>query len=532
MVDCSVPYVGSSKFSALINEFLQLSPAMASIYPYLHQPEDYASILQAKTNFFTKEKRLLLHQSLLKQYKNFEIAVPLQSQLNELLNEHTFTITTGHQLNLFTGPLYFFYKIADTIILCKKLKEKYPQYHFVPVYWMATEDHDWEEINHFYLGDQKIVWDANTQGAVGHLSTKGMEKVADILTQVFGKCNRAKELIALFEKAYLQHTTLKDATRALVMEFFGEDGLVIVDGDDQALKQSFVPWMQREINESITWKTVHEQTKYFEVQNWKVQVNPREVNLFYFHENQRLRIEKHSNDFKLVGTTLQFTLQELLQELQNQPEKFSPNVLLRPLYQEVVLPNLCYVGGGGELAYWLQLTQLFIEMKVPFPILQLRDSVVVVDNKWWEKMQKMQLQPSDLFLNKEVLANQKVKEWSQNPLDFTNLKQQLEAQFAFLENHIHQTHASFEGAVKAQKQKQIKGLQNLEKRYWKAEKKKQTDALQRLYALHEAWFPGGQLQERKENFSGLYLAYGKEWLPKIMASLDPWNASFKIVVLD
>ena len=194
-----------------------------------------------------------------------------------------------------------------------------------------------------------------------------MEKVADILTQVFGKSNRAKELIALFEKAYLQHTTLKDATRSLVMEFFGEDGLVIVDGDDQALKQSFVPWMQREINESITWKTVQEQTKYFEVQNWKVQVNPREVNLFYFHENQRLRMEKHSNDFKLVGKTVQFTLQELLQELQTHPEKFSPNVLLRPLYQEVVLPNLCYVGGGGELAYWMELKHVFQQVVQRIP---------------------------------------------------------------------------------------------------------------------------------------------------------------------
>lgn len=532
MVDCSVPYIGSGKFSTLINEFLQLGPAIANIYPYQHQPEDYTQIISSKQAFFSKEKRELLYQVIQNQYHSFKIDSKLQEQLVSLQNENTFTITTGHQLNLFTGPLYFFYKIADTIVLCEKLQKMYPQFHFVPVYWMATEDHDWEEINHFYFGDQKIVWDMQTKGAVGNVSTQGMDSILKTLQMVFGKSQRATELIALFEKAYIEHGTLKEATRALVMEFFGSCGLVIVDGDDTALKRSFTPWMQREIMERITWQTVHEQTKYFESQNWKVQVNPREVNLFYFHENQRLRLEPHGEHFLLVGSSKQFTLQELLQELENHPEKFSPNVLLRPLYQEVVLPNLCYVGGGGELAYWLQLTNMFQEMQVPFPILQLRDSVVVVSKKWWDKMEKMQLQPSDLFLNKEVLASQKIKEWNKNPIDFTNLKQQLESQFAVLEKEIQQTHASFEGAIKAQKKKQINGLHNLEKRYWKAEKKKQADALQRLYELHQAWFPGGHLQERKENFSSLYIAYGSEWLLKVIEALDPWNPSFKIVVLD
>lgn len=532
MVDCSVPYVGSGKFSTLINDFLELSPAIATIYPYQHQPEDYAQMISSKQAFFTSEKRALLYHAILNQYHSFHIDSKLQAQIESLQSENTFTITTGHQLNLFTGPLYFFYKIADTIVLCEKLQKKYPQQHFVPVYWMATEDHDWEEINHFYFGDQKIVWDMQTKGAVGNVSTKGMESVLQTLQVVFGKSNRAKELIALFEKSYIQFGTLKEATRALVMEFFGSYGLVIVDGDDPALKRSFSPWMKREVQEHVAWKKVNEQSEYFHQQAWKVQVNPREINLFYFHDHQRLRIEPHGDHFLLVGSPKQFTLQELLQELENHPEKFSPNVLLRPLYQEVVLPNLCYVGGGGELAYWLQLTGLFQEMQVPFPVLQLRDSVVVVDAKWWNKMQKMHLLPSEMFLSKTQLADKKVKEWNENSVDFKLLMQQLEQQFAYLETQMQKTNASFEGAIKAQKQKQIKGLQNLEKRYWKAEKKKQEDALQRLYELHQTWFPGGQLQERKENFSGLYLAYGKEWLPKIMASLDPWNPSFKIVVLD
>ena len=104
--------------------------------------------------------------ALKEQYQNLSISEKTHSHIEALQQEHTFTITTGHQLSLFTGPLYFIYKIVSTIVSCQQLKQLYPNYTFVPIYWMATEDHDFEEINHFTFQGQKLSWHSKESGAI------------------------------------------------------------------------------------------------------------------------------------------------------------------------------------------------------------------------------------------------------------------------------------------------------------------------------------------------------------------------------
>src|SRR5690606_14331141 len=112
---------------------------------------------------------------------------------------------TGHQLNLFTGPLYFLYKIVSAINLAKQLKSAYPEYNFVPVYWMATEDHDFAEINFFNFRNKKIQWNRESAGPVGRFTTEGLDAVLDIFSKELGVGNNAVYLKSLFEKAYLNH---------------------------------------------------------------------------------------------------------------------------------------------------------------------------------------------------------------------------------------------------------------------------------------------------------------------------------------
>jgi uncharacterized protein YllA (UPF0747 family) len=156
-----------------------------------------------------------------------------------LNNLNTFTITTGHQLNLFTGPLYFLYKIVSTINLCKELKSEFPEHDFVPIYWMATEDHDFEEINYFNFKHKKISWNRESFGPVGRLSSDGLEAVFAVFESEIGLGKNAEGLKNLFKKAYLEHTNLADATRFLANELFSKEGLVIIDADKSDLKKSF-----------------------------------------------------------------------------------------------------------------------------------------------------------------------------------------------------------------------------------------------------------------------------------------------------
>ena len=393
---------------------------------------------------------------------------------------------------------------------------------------MATEDHDFEEINYFNFKNQKIKWNKVSTGPVGRLSTEGLEEVLYTFSKELGVGQNAVYLKELFENSYLKHDTLADATRFLANELFGHIGLVILDGDDVSLKQLFAPFVKEELVHQTSFHKVSETNSLLE-KGYGIQVNPREINLFYIEDNLRERILFEDNQYKVNTTKLVFSEKEIFEELENNPEKFSPNVILRPLYQEVILPNLCYIGGGGEISYWLQLQSNFEANRITFPILLLRNSVLLTTEKQVKKAEKLDLSWSDLFSNQQELFNTKTTEFSKFKIDFSEQKEYLKQQFEQLTVIANQTDKSFIGAVNAQQTKQIKGLENLEKRLLKAEKRVHAEKLERILLLQNELFPNQGLQERKANFSEFYLEVDGKLLDKLYADLHPLMCNFTVV---
>lgn len=523
--DC-ITYQKSGYFSKLIVDYLDKKPEIQSLYHRFPTLENFATQIDEKAKNYSLENRLKLVEALKNQNANFSISKLTQSNIELLNSENTFTITTGHQLNLFTGPVYFIYKIASTINLCKQLKAKYPNNNFVPIYWMATEDHDFEEINHFNFKDKKITWKKDSFGPVGRLSTDGLDKIHKAFSDTIGVGSTAEYLKDLFQKSYLEHTNLADATRFLANELFSEEGLVIIDGDDTSLKTLFSPYIKDELLHQNSFTEVSETIT--KLKDYSIQVNPREINLFYIEDNLRERIVFEDNIYKVNHTNIKFSESEILELVENSPEKFSPNVILRPLYQEVILPNLAYIGGGGEIAYWLELKSNFDKQKVTFPMLILRNSFVIATEKQIEKIDKLQLSWSDLFLSQQELSNLKTKEISNFTIDFSEQKEILRKQFSELLKIAEQTDKSFIGAVKAQEAKQLKGLENLEKRLLKAEKKVHSDKLNRIFELQNQLFTKGSLQERKNNFSEFF---SNKFINDIVLLSNPLKSDFKIVAI-
>ncbi len=376
-----IPYQKTNYFSTLMIDYLAEKEILKPFFSRFPRIENFEEQFCEKKEFFSKKKREVLVASLTKQYEGFEVSKLTQQNIDLLLNDNTFTITTGHQLNLFTGPLYFLYKIVSTVNLSEDLNKKYSKQHFVPIYWMASEDHDFSEINYFNLFGNKMGWSHESGGAVGELDTCGLNKLLESLKPKFGTSENAKKLIDLFSRSYLNHDNLSDATRYIANELFAEYGLVILDGNDRELKEEFAPFAQNELFDNKSFSIINETTNRLEAIDYKKQVHPREINLFYIIEGIRERIIEDQGLFIINNTALVFSRDEILVELKNHPERFSPNALLRPLYQEVVLPNLCYIGGGGELAYWFQLKDYFKSMEVTFPILLLRNSLLLVPQK-------------------------------------------------------------------------------------------------------------------------------------------------------
>ncbi|NHN25034.1 bacillithiol biosynthesis cysteine-adding enzyme BshC [Flavobacterium jejuense] len=526
--DC-ISYQNSGYFSNLMIDYLNEKEELKQLYNRFPKLENFKAQLTEKQGNFPIENRKILVTTLEKQYENFEVSETTLNHIKLLNNTNTFTITTGHQLNLFTGPLYFLYKIISTINLCKALQKKYPENNFVPIYWMATEDHDFEEINYFNLNGKKIQWKKDSFGPVGRLSTEGLEVVFEEFSKAIGISDNANHLKELFQKAYLEHSNLAAATRYLANELFKNEGLVIVDGDDKSLKQLFIPYVKEELLHQTSSEEVLKTNAH--LADYKIQVNPREINLFYIEDDLRERIVFENNQYSVLNTKMTFSETEILAELENHPEKFSPNVILRPLYQEVILPNLCYIGGGGELAYWLELKSNFETNKVTFPMLLLRNSVLLATEKQAQKADKLELSWADLFSTQHDLVTNKTKALSQFTIDFSEQKSHLREQFVGLRAMAKQTDKSFIGAVEAQEKKQLKGLENLEKRLLKAEKRVLAEKLERMTALQNELFPGKSLQERKINFAVFYAEFGPTLIEKLLKELKPLEQEFSVVVL-
>ncbi|MDB4061900.1 bacillithiol biosynthesis cysteine-adding enzyme BshC [Vicingaceae bacterium] len=531
--DC-ISFEDSGYFSKIILDYLAKGSDLENFYS-LHPILDNFEHAIANKNV-TRENRGILVESIKGQYKKDGVKLRqdglVLDNLNNLEANTTYTVTTGHQLCLFTGPLYFIYKIVSTLKLCQKLKSQYPEFNFVPVYWMATEDHDFEEVNHFYAGDKKFQWETDQKGAVGRMKLGELKPTVEAFgSWLTDYSTNAEELKGLFEKVYLKHDTLAAATRYLVHELFRDHGVVIVDGDDSKLKALFKPTIKKELLEEFSAKAVELQSEQL-AKKYKIQVNPREINLFYLIDNSRERIVKENGAFFVNGTSISFSEEEIMFELENYPERFSPNVLLRPIYQETILPNLAYIGGGAELAYWFQLKTTFEQAQISMPILILRNSAVWLNEKQTKVFQQLEITKKQLFLTEGVLMKEWVKANSAIDLELVDEKQTQVAFYKALEKLAVGVDLSLEKHVKALASKQLNAIDQLSEKLIRAERRKATTAQQRVSFLKDTLFYNNGLQERRLNFSEIYLFQGKGMIDDLIYSFKTPAEDFLILQSD
>ena len=519
-------------FSGLIADYLKKEERLEPFYSFYPEPESFEQAIQERKYNFDRE---LLTEVITGQNVNAEINVSeiTLENINLLKRDNTYTITTGHQLCLFTGPLYFVYKIITTINLAEELKVKYPTCNFVPVFWMASEDHDFEEINHIHLFGKKIVWDPEeaVSGPVGKINTSTLSNEIEALREILGNTEQGRELYDLFHKAYLKHHNLSDAARYLVNELFGKWGLVIIDAEDKRLKEALKAVVLDDIFNQTPYhlinKTIHELSH---AGYPKAQLNPREINLFYLKNNSRERIEKaEDGTYRVLQTSIAFSKEELKQEIEKYPERFSPNVSLRPLYQEIILPGIAYVGGGGELAYWLQLKAVFDHYKINFPALVLRNSLMWIDSAAAEKMIKLNLSISDLFQETAPLINQLVVAKSHAELSLEEEMDKLKTLYQEISEKAIAIDSTLKAAVEADLQRHLQALKHLEHKLLKAEKQKHETSINQVIKLREKLFPGNGLQERYDNFIPFYLKYGKAFFIALKEQFRPFSRQFLII---
>ena len=525
--DC-IKYEKIQFLPKLMNDYLFNANQLSSFYNEDPTLEGFKNAIA--TRQFSSEARESLVEVLSDQYNGVENCHQQTNQIELLKSSNTFTVTTGHQLCLFTGPLYFIYKILSVVKLSKKLKEEFPTKDFVPIYWMASEDHDFEEINHFFLNNQRFSCSTDSDGAVGHIRPE-FDSMLNELEQELGKGKLGKELFDLFKKAYL-NSTLSEATFNLVHELLGEYGIVTLDPGHKQLKATFRPYVKNEILNQVGYKRVEETSEKMKKLGYKTQVNPRDINLFYLVPNpgNRVRIEKTDSGFKLADDSREFTELEILKDLEEFPERYSPNVILRPLYQETILPNLSYTGGAGELSYWFQLKDMFGSFEVNFPILMLRNSAIVVSKNNGKRLNKLALKHEDLFLEISALENLILEKHASNQIDLEEDKKNLESVFSRIKEVAVNVNPALSVTSDATAAKVLKLVSKLEKKLGRHEKINLQTLLDQVYLILEEVFPNGTFQERRTNFSELYVEGGKGFFKQAFDKFEPFK--FEINVLN
>ena len=511
-MDCiatRVPYRQTNYFSKIILDYLDHAEALKSFYSHPPSLQGIQKAIQNRQGF---TNRSILVQELKRQYG--DIATDRVSEnIEALLAENTFTITTAHQPNIFTGPLYFIYKILHAIKLADYCKASLPQYNFVPVYYMGSEDADLDELGHIYLGGQKIEWKTKQVGAVGRMKVdKDFIKLIEVITGQLAVLPFGDEIISVIKKCYVDNTLIQDATFKLVNQLFGEFGLIVLIPDNPNLKKLGATIFEDDLLNETASGIVEKTASMLHAAGYKLQVNPREINLFYLKDGVRERIVRVREKFITYDSRLTFQEKEILQELSDHPERFSPNVILRGIYQEMILPNLVYIGGGGEIAYWLQLKDLFQNYKVPYPVLLLRNSFLVIEKKWNEKISKLGFSVEDFFLPEQELMNTLVARESRNEIklngNFTNAEKLYES----LKKQAVAVDSTLAQHVDALKSQSIYRLQELEKKMLRAEKRKFSDHQRQIHSIKEKLFPGNGLQERIDNLMYYYAKWGKDFV--------------------
>ena len=514
----------TGQFSKMVLDYVEGKEELKAFYNVLPDMQNVLSLSESKG--FSESRRELICNKLMAQNKNLPENAEVLKNIETLRENTSYSICTGHQLCLMGGPLFVFLKIISVINTAQKLNELQSGKSFVPIFWMASEDHDFEEINHIHLFNKKIVWEGEKGPHVGDMSLAGIEKFRDQLFEILGEGEYVEQIKDIFNSSYSEEKTLAEAMRSFIHHFFGGHGLLILDANDHDLKQSFSSILEDELIEGTTASNVG--VTIAEMANsYKVQANPSEVNLFFLSENERQKISKENGFFKFSEEIWQ--REKTLEALKKEPEKFSPNVLLRPLYQETILPNVAYVGGGGEIAYWLELKKLFSHHNVQFPALMLRNSLLWIDSNIQQIMNDFDISVKEIFNDEESLVKRYVNSKVTDDQKFEKEKADLEKVFQSIKQKAVKIDKNLERTVDGEFQKVVNSIEKLNSKVLKGLKVKSDQDVKKIRKIKQKLFPDGKLSERKETFVPLYLKHGPSFLNVLFQQIDPFTQKFTVL---
>jgi len=467
------------------------------------------------------------------QYSGRKISPKTAKNISLLKNKKTLAVVTGQQLGMLGGPMYTLYKIITAVKLSKHLSERYDDYEFVPVFWLEADDHDFDEISCIKLinDNNELVNIKYTDNAPEDVNrgSVGYQKLLSSINSFFEDVNKnvrktdfTKEIMDNLKTFYSEGKTFKQAFSDLLFWLFDQHGLIIFDPQDKDVKRLLVPVFQKEIAgfREHTAKLVNVSATLEELYHAQVKVRP--VNLFLNYEEGRFLIEPVENEFRLRGKRKKYSFEELNSLIESEPEKFSPNVLFRPICQDYILPTAFYVGGPSEIAYFAQVMPLYQIFDVPAPVIYPRSSATLVEKNISSAIEKFDLTLNDIFADPEKLKNNIVSKMSEGSLEdmFSKSTYEMELIFDKLQEKLFDIDKTMSETGNKYKQNSLNSLNQLKGKAIDAQKKKYETTLRQIDKITVNIYPDKNLQEREINFLFFANKYGLDVINKIYEELE------------
>ena len=475
--------------------------------------------------------RKLLKEVLLDQYKNVGLH-PLQKEHIDLLeNENTFTLVTAHQPCLFSGPLYYITKILSTVKLAAHLNKSQDQFRFVPVFINGSEDHDFDEIGHLNLFNKKVTWQTAQTGAIGRMSLEGIPEAIREACDILGASDDAQNISKLLHNSLEKSADYNEFVSHFVNGLLGHTGIVLCMMDDVRIKKAIMPIIKKEVLHAASQHLVVETQEAIESRlGYKPQAFARGINMFYMTDGQRARIEKEGDEYKVLDTDISFSEAEMEAEIESHPERFSPNVVIRPLMQEAILPNVAYVGGGGELAYWMERRSQFESFDLFYPCLIRRNSLMILSKSQSAAIEKLGLQVEELFEKEDDIIRDFLQNQTDVELGLNEEINMITKAMSIIAEKAEVIDPTLKPAVLAESSKIEKQIEQIESRIRRSLKKQEETQVNQIKNLKSKLFPGNGLQERTDNFLQYYVLFGPQIEQKLMEELNPLDKAFKVFI--
>ncbi|NBR82674.1 MAG: bacillithiol biosynthesis cysteine-adding enzyme BshC [Flavobacteriia bacterium] len=525
-----LPLEQTRRFSPLVLDYLEQKEFIDSFFSHAPKLDSISDALGQRADF-PASNRAALCEVLKDQYAEIGAKHSGLESIERLKDPMTFTVTTGQQLVLGSGPLLVIYKALQAVRLAAHIQAQFPGHHILPIFWLASEDHDFDEVDHFYFSDRRFSVQRSEAGSVGRTALPDLNAILQELEERMGQGKTQSRILAMLRSAYGQAgISWSLATRKFLNALFGDTGPILLDADDARLKRCALPLFEKELKEGHSHSAAKRSSDRLS-ERYKLQLHPRELNLFYLTDTDRKRLERHPTGFALEDGSQQWTESALLNELNTQPDRFSPNALLRPLYQECILPNVAYIGGAAEVSYWAQLKGIFEASRLPMPVVFLRQSIQIIGRAHARKMERLGWTASDLFRDQDELLREKIWDGSDLQTRIQEANRSVGLWAKDLEEGASAQGLEMKAAIEASLTRQQKELKRLEKKLLRSEKKRRAETVRAIEELLNELFPGGKLQERQMNWIEAELLFGGGLVDELMKGIGPEGDRFACLFL-